>query len=228
MLSFRSKFSIKPDSELFIVQEELIDNIIAEEYSNTFSSEIESTRLNNVRQTFERISNPTEVDIRRLTSEFGIKKPVVGKTVNLVDGTEATIKEDLKNGNYIIERYNPETTEKEDIEIPVHSILSNNPITAAAQKKMLEDTKAVQESGNPSIVPESHKSSEDKVNDIINADYDSRLFDDKGTVKLDDQQIINNFSLEDPASLEDYINKVGNRVSPQVRQSLNNAGSSSP
>jgi hypothetical protein len=215
--------SIKLDSELFGVQEELIDNIIAEEYNNTFSSEIESTRLNNVRQTFERTSNPTEADIRRLTSEFGIRKPEVGKTVKLVDGTEATIKEDLKNGNYIIERYNPETTEKEDIEIPVHYILSNNPVTAAAQKKMFEDTKAVQESGNPSIVPESHKSSEDKINDVINADYDSRLFDDKGFVKLDNQQIINNFSLEDPASLEDYINKVGNRVSPQVRQSLNNA-----
>jgi hypothetical protein len=230
--------SIKLDSELFGVQEELIDNIIAEEYNNTFSSEIESTRLNNVRQAFERTFKPEwanetnpeskiykerENTIRRLTSEFGIRKPEVGKTVKLVDGTEATIKEDLKNGNYIIERYNPETTEKEDIEIPVHSILSNNPVTAAAQKKMLEDTKAVQESGNPSIVPESHKSSEDKVNDIINADYDSRLFDDKGVVKLDNQQIINNFSLEDPASLEDYINKVGNRVSPQVRQSLNNA-----
>jgi hypothetical protein len=216
--------SIKSVSELLIEEKgELIDNIIAEEYSNTFSSEIESTRLNNVRQTFERTSNPTEADIRRLTSEFGIRKPEVGKTVKLVDGTEATIKEDLKNGNYIIERYNPETTEKEDVEIPVHSILSNNPVTAAAQKKILEDAKVAQESGNSSIVPESHKSSEDKVNDIINADYDSRLFDDKGFVKLDDQQIINNFSLEDPASLEDYINKVGNRVSPQVRQSLNNA-----
>lgn len=215
--------SIKLDSELFGVQEELIDNIIAEEYNNTFSSEIESTRLNNVRQAFERTSNPTEADIRRLTSEFGIRKPEVGKTVKLVDDTEATIKEDLKNGNYIIERYNPETTETEDIEIPVYHILSNNPVTAAAQKKMLEDTKAAQESGNPSIVPESHKSSEDKANDVINADYDSRLFDDKGTVKLDNQQIINNFSLEDPASLEDYINKVGNRVSPQVKQSLNNA-----
>jgi hypothetical protein len=215
--------SIKLNSELFGVQEELIDNIIAEEYSNTFSSEIESTRINNVRQAFERIANPTEEDVRRVRLDLDIRKPEIGKTIKLVDNTEATIKEDLKNGNYIIERYNPETTETEDIEIPVHYILSNNPVTAAAQKKMLEDTKAVQESGNPSIVPESHKSSEDKVNDIINADYDSRLFDDKGFVKLDDQQIINNFSLEDPASLEDYINKVGNRVSPQVRQSLNNA-----
>ena len=40
-------------------------NIIAEEYI-ILSSEIESTRLNNVRQTFERIANPTESDIRRL------------------------------------------------------------------------------------------------------------------------------------------------------------------
>lgn len=215
--------SIKQNSELFNVQEELIDNIIAKEYSNTFSSEIESTRLNNVRQTFERISNPTEVDIRRLTSEFGIRKPEVGKTVKLVDGTEATIKEDLKNGNYIIERYNPETTEKEDIEIPVHHILSNNPITAAAQKKMLEDAEAVKESGNPSVVPESHKSSEDKVNDIINADYDSKLFGERGTVKLNEEQIISTFSTEDPNILGDYIKKVGNRVSPQVKKALSNA-----
>lgn len=215
--------SIKPDSELFIVKEELIDDIIAEKYSNTFSSEIESTRLNNVRQTFERISNPTEVDIRRLTSEFGIRKPEVGKTVKLVDDAEATIKEDLKNGNYIIERYNPETTEKEDIEIPVHSILSNNPVTATAQKKMLEDAEAVKEGGNPSVVPESHKSSEDKVNDIINADYDSKLFGERGTVKLNEEQIISTFSTEDPNILGDYIKKVGNRVSPQVKKALNSA-----
>lgn len=215
--------SIKLDSELFGVQEELIDNIIAEEYNNTFSSEIESTRLNNVRQTFERTSNPTEADIRRLTSEFGIRKPEVGKTVKLVDGTEATIKEDLKNGNYIIERYNPETSEKEDIEIPVYHILSNNPITAAAQKKMLEDAEAVKESGNPSVVPESHKSSEDKVNDIINADYDSKLFGERGTVKLNEEQIISTFSTEDPNILGDYIKKVGNRVSPQVKKALSSA-----
>lgn len=215
--------SIKQNSELFGVQEELINDIIAEKYSNTFSSEIESTRLNNVRQTFERISNPTEADIRRLTSEFGIRKPEIGKTVKLVDGTEATIKEDLKNGNYIIERYNPETTEKEDIEIPVHSILSNNPVTAAAQKKILEDTKAAQESGNPSIVPESHKSSEDKVNDIINADYDSKLFGERGTVKLNEEQIISTFSTEDPNILGDYIKKVGNRVSPQIKKALSSA-----
>lgn len=215
--------SIKQKSELFNVQEELIDNIIAEEYNNTFSSEIESTRLNNVKQTFERISNPIEVDIRRLTSEFGIKKPVVGKTVKLVDDTEATIKEDLKNGNYIIERHSPETTEIEDIEIPVYYILSNNPVTAAAQKKMLEDAKAVQESGNPSIVPESHKSSEDKVNDIINADYDSKLFNERGTVKLNDKQVISTFSTENPNILGEYIKKVGKRVSLQVKKALDNA-----
>lgn len=215
--------SIKPKSELFRAQEEEIENIITEEYNNTFSSEIESTRLNNVRETFERISNPTEADIRRLTSEFGIRKPVVGNIVKLVDGTEATIKEDLKNGNYIIERYNPDTTEKEDIEIPVHYILSNNPVTAAAQKKMLEDTKAVQESGNPYIIPESHKSSEDKVNDVINADYDSKLFDERGTVKLNEEQVIYAFSIEDPNILGDYIKKVGNRVSPQVKKALDSA-----
>lgn len=215
--------SIKPDSELFIVQEELIDNIIAEEYSNTFSSEIESTRINNVRQTFERISNPTEEDVRRVRLDLNIRKPEVGKTVKLVDDTEATVKEDLKNGNYIIERYNPETTEKEDIEIPVHHILSNNPITAAAQKRQYEEAKEASNTGNQEAVREVYKSPEEKLDDIITGDYDSRLFDDKGLVKLDEQQIINNFSLEDPVSLENYISKLGNKVSPQVRQSLNNA-----
>lgn len=215
--------SIKQNSELFGVQEELINDIIAEEYSNTFSSEIESTRINNVRQAFERISNPTEEDVRRVRLDLNIRKPEVGKTVKLVDGTEATIKEDLKNGNYIIERYNPETAETEDIEIPVHNILSSNPVTAEAQKKMLEDAKAVQENGNPSIVPESHKSSEDKVNDVINADYDSKLFNEKGIVKLNDDQVISTFSTEDPNILEDYIKKVGKRVSPQVKKALDNA-----
>lgn len=209
--------SIKLNSELFGVQEELIDNIIAEKYNNTFSSEIESTRLNNVRQAFERISNPTEADIRRLTSEFGIRKPEVGKTVKLVDDTEATIKEDLKNGNYIIERYNPETTETEDIEIPVHSILSNNPVTAAAQKKMLEDTKAVQESGNPSIVPESHKSSEDKAKDIIYSDYNSKLFDEKGKTVDKFLYVIDDLAFEDPGILEEYFKHIEPRLSSREK-----------
>lgn len=220
--------SIKPDSELFIVQEELIDNIIAEEYSNTFSSEIESTRLNNVRQTFERISNPTEADIRRLTSEFGIRKPEVGKTVKLVDDTEATIKEDLKNGNYIIERYNPETTEKEDIEIPVHSILSNNPVTAAAQKKIYENAKKGYEEGNQQVVREAYSTSEEKANNIIFSDYDSKLFDEQGKVRTDKfnsifDTVFNNFSFEDPSILEEYIKNRESRLSSGELNLMNNA-----
>lgn len=220
--------SIKLNSELFGVQEELIDNIIAEEYNNTFSSEIESTRLNNVRQAFERISNPTEADIRRLTSEFGIRKPEVGKTVKLVDDTEATVKEDLKNGNYIIERYNPETTETEDIEIPVHNILSNNPVTAAAQKKIYEDVKKGYEDGNQQLVREAYSTSEEKADNIIFSDYDSKLFDEQGKVRTDKfnsifNTIFNNFSFEDPSILEEYIKNRESRLSSGELNLMNNA-----
>ena len=220
--------SIKQNSELFGVQEELINDIIAEEYSNTFSSEIESTRLNNVRQTFERISNPTEADIRRLTSEFGIRKPEVGKTVKLIDGTEASIKEDLKNGNYIIERYNPETTETEDIEIPVHSILSNNPVTASAQKKIYEDAKKGYEEGNQQVVREVYSTSEEKADNIIFSNYDSKLFDEQGKVRTDKfnsifDTVFNNFSFEDPSILEEYIKNRESRLSSGELNLMNNA-----
>lgn len=212
-----------PNSELIHLGHTNIEDIMITEYDNRFSTESEMARLNTARQSFNRIANPSEKDIRRVTSEFGIRKPSVGKTVKLVDGTEATIEEDLQNGRYKIKKYNQETTEFEEVEIPVYDILSNNPISAAAQKKQYEKVREALDAGNQEAAQEVYKSPEEKANDIINGDYDSRLFDDKGAVKLDDQQIINNFSLEDPASLEDYINKVGNRVSPQVRQSLNNA-----
>ena len=212
-----------PNSELIHIGYTNIEDIMITEYDNRFSTESEMARLNTVRQSFNRIANPSEKDIRRVTSEFGIRKPSVGKTVKLVDGTEATIEEDLQNGSYKIKKYNQETAEFEEVEIPVYDILSNNPISAAAQKKQYEKAKEALDAGNQEAAQEVYKSPEEKANDIINGDYDSRLFDDKGAVKLDGQQIINNFSLEDPASLEDYINKVGNRVSPQVRQSLNNA-----
>ena len=212
-----------PNSELIHLGHTNIEDIMITEYDNRFSTESEMARLNTARQSFNRIANPSEKDIRRVTSEFGIRKPSVGKTVKLVDGAEATIEEDLQNGRYKIKKYNQETTEFEEVEIPVYDILSNNPISAAAQKKQYEEAKEASNTGNQEAVQEVYKSPEEKANDIINSDYDSRLFDDKGAVKLDDQQIINNFSLEDPASLEDYINKVGSKVSPQVRQSLNNA-----
>lgn len=235
--------SIKLNSELFGVQEELIDNIIAEKYNNTFSSEIESTRLNNVRQAFERTFKPEwanetnpeskiykerENTIRRLTSEFGIRKPEIGKTVKLVDGTEATIKEDLKNGNYIIERYNPETTEKEDIEIPVHSILSNNPVTAAAQKKIYENAKKGYEEGNQQVVREAYSTSEEKADNIIFSDYDSKLFDEQGKVRTDKfnsifDTVFNNFSFEDPSILEEYIKNRESRLSSGELNLMNNA-----
>ena len=212
-----------PNSELIHLGHTNIEDIMITEYDNRFSTISEMARLNTARQSFDRITNPSEKDIRRVTSEFGIRKPSVGKTVTLVDGTEATIEEDLQNGRYKIKKYNQETAEFEEVEIPVYDILSNNPISAAAQKKQYEGAEEAINTGNQEAVQEIYKSPEEKLDDIINGDYDSRLFDDKGVVKLDNQQIINNFSLEDPASLEDYINKVGSKVSPQVRQSLNNA-----
>jgi hypothetical protein len=95
------------NSELIHLGEESIGDSMAREYHNMFSVENESFRLNAVRQTFEEISNPTKEDVKRVISEFGIEKLEVGDDVTLVDGTEATIQEDLKNGKYKIERYDP-------------------------------------------------------------------------------------------------------------------------
>ena len=211
------------NSELIYLGEESIGDSMAREYHNMFSVENESFRLNAVRQTFEEISNPTKEDVKRVISEFGIEKLEVGDDVTLVDGTEATIQEDLKNGKYKIERYNPETTRFEKVEIPVYDILSDNPITAKAQKKMYEDAKNGIENDDPSAVQEVYKSPKDKIDDIINGDYDFKLFDAEGNVQLSHEEIVTTFNKEDPNILGDYINKVGNKVSPQVKQSLNDA-----
>ena len=211
------------NSELIHLKEESIGDSMAREYHNMFSIENESFRLNAVRQTFEEISNPTKEDVKRVISEFGIEKLEVGDNVTLVDGTEATIQEDLKNGKYKIERYNPETTKFEKVEIPVYDILSDNPITAKAQKKMYEDAKNGIENDDPSAVQEVYKSPKDKIDDIINGDYDFKLFDAEGNVQLSHEEIVTTFNKEDPNILGDYINKIGNKVSPQVKQSLNDA-----
>lgn len=212
-----------PASELTIIDLDTIENIMTSEYHNMFSSESESARLNSVRYNFESIANPTSKDVERVLTEYSIKKPSVGSKVTLVTGEEATVIEDLENGMYKVNTYDSADGTFKDIEIPFYRIKSDNPITAAAQEKVYKDTITAYEKGDFSEVQKINKSPEEKLDDIINDDYNSRLFNDKGVVKLDEQQIINNFSLEDPASLEDYINKVGNKVSPQVRQSLNNA-----
>lgn len=211
------------NSDVVDFREQKIEDIITDEFQKMFSSEIESERLNNIRQAFEKINNPSEKDIRIITSEFDIRKPIVGNTVTLVDGTEATIKEDLNNGNYTIDKFNTETGELKTIEIPVYSILSNNPITAAAQKKIFEVAKLGYENNDSSAIQQAYESSEDKVNNIINEDYNSKLFDDEGVVKLNAKQIINTFSFEDPSSLEDYINKLGDKVPQQTKQHLTEA-----
>lgn len=204
-------------------KEHNIEDIMVEEFQEIFSLEMESERINNIRQAFDKISNPSEKDIGLITSELGIRKPEEGKTVILVDGTEATVKKDLNNGNYSIEKFNTETGEQEIIEIPIHSILSDNPITAAAQKKIFEAAKLGYENNDSSAIQKAYESSEDKANNIINEEYNSKLFDDKGLVKLDAQQIINTFSFEDPSSLEDYINKLGDKVPKQTKQHLTEA-----
>lgn len=204
-------------------REHNIEDIMVEEFQEIFSLEMESERINNIRQAFEKISNPSEKDIKLITFELGIRKPEEGKVVTLVDGTEVTVKKDLNNGNYSIEKFNTETGEQETIEIPIHSILSDNPITAAAQKKIFEATKLGYENNDSSAIQQAYESSEDKANNIINEDYNSKLFNDKGIVKLDAQQIINTFSFEDPSSLEDYINKLGDEVPQQTKQYLTEA-----
>lgn len=223
VINEKGQISEMPASELTIIDLDTIENIMASEYRSMFSSEAESARLNSVRYNFESIANPTSKDVERVLSEYGITKPSVGSKIRLVTGEEATVIEDLENGMYKVNTYDSTDGTFKDIEIPFYNIKSDNPVTAAAQEKQYKKAKEAFDTGNQEAVQEVYKSPEEKLDDIINGDYDSRLFDDKGVVKLDNQQIINNFSLEDPASLEDYINKVGSKVSPQVRQSLNNA-----
>ena len=223
VINEKGQISEMPASELTIIDLDTIENIMTSEYHNMFSSESESARLNSVRYNFESIANPTNKDVKRVLSEYGITKPSVGSKIKLVTGEEATVIEDLENGIYKVNTYDSTDGTFKDVEIPFYNIKSDNPVTAAAQEKQYKKAKEAFDTGRQEAVQEVYKSPEEKLDDIINSDYDSRLFDDKGVVKLDNQQIINNFSLEDPASLEDYINKVGSKVSPQVRQSLNNA-----
>lgn len=211
-----------PASELTITNLDTIENIMVSEYYNMFSNESESARLNSVRYNFESITNPTSKDVERVLTEYGIKKPSVGSKITLVTGEEATVIENLENGMYKVNTYDSTDGTFKDIEIPFYRIKSDNPITAAAQEKAYKDTITAYEKGDFYEVQEINKSPEEKLDDIINEDYDSILFDDIG-VKLDEQQIINYFSFKDPTSLENYINKLENKVSPQVRQSLNNA-----
>lgn len=215
-------------SELEITDIRPAEDIILEEFDDRFSASIEAERLNAIRGAFESMSNPTESDIKRVAFEYNIIKPEVGDSVTLVDGSEATILEDLHNGKYSIETMNPNSGELETIEIPIYSILSNYPLSASAQKKIYEDAKKGYEEENPQVVREAYSTPEEKADNIIFSDYDSKLFDEQGKVRTDKfnsifNTVFNNFSFEDPSILEEYIKNRESRLSSGELHLMNNA-----
>lgn len=212
-----------PASDLVIYDLDTIENKMMEEYYNRFSYENESKRLNTARHNFESIVNPTDKDLERVLTEYGIKKPTVGSKVTLVNGEEATILEDLKQGKYKVKTYDPKEGSFKEVDIAFSDIISDNPITAETQKKMFADVGNAYNEGDFSGAQEVYQSQEEKVDAIINSALDFRLFDDAGEVRLNNREIIENFGLEDPDTLENYINRVGNRVPQETRESLENA-----
>lgn len=215
-------------SELEITDIRPAEDIILEEFDDRFSASIEAERLNAIRGAFESMSNPTESDIKRVAFEYNIIRPEVGDSVTLVDGSEATILENLHNGKYSIETLNSNSGELETIEIPIYSILSNYPLSASAQKKMYEDAKKGYEEGNQQVVREAYSTPEEKANNIIFSDYDSKLFDEQGKVRTDKfnsifDTVFNNFSFEDPSILEEYIKNRESRLSSGELHLMNNA-----
>lgn len=212
-----------PASDLVIYDLDTIENKMMEEYYNRFSYENESRRLNTARHNFESIVNPTDKDLERVLTEYGIKKPAVGSKVTLVNGEEVTILEDLKQGKYKVKTYDSKEGSFKEVDIAFSDIISDNPITAETQKKMFADAGNAYNEGDFSGAQEVYQSQEEKVDAIINSALDFRLFDDAGEVKLNNREIIENFGLEDPDTLENYINRVGNRVPQETRESLENA-----
>lgn len=198
----------KKASDITITKDDIsLAEAVNSAYQEEFSIEIETDRILREYEEFLTLENPSTKAIDTIMTSFGITKPDKGDIVELLDGTKAEIIKDEGDGNFIIgknDEYGNYTTERTRFT----SIISNDPVTAAAQRNI----------GNLDSALENITSTTDST-----PKQETKLFDEEGILKAGKDQIISELSLADPDVLEDYISKVSDRVSPEIKQSIDDS-----
>ena len=111
-------------------------NEVAEQmYVSQFSAQAEATRLSSLQSAYDQMERPTAEVARDIMSRMGITPPAEGEVITLADGRKARVTQDLENGEYVVRL---EDKVPLLFTVPFYSIRSSNPLTAEAQKLMIE------------------------------------------------------------------------------------------
>ena len=111
------------------------NEVLQDVYKSRFSVDAEATRISALQSAYGQMERPTAEVARDMMKQMGITPPVEGDVITMSDGRKATITQDLENGSYVVRL---EGQVPLLFTIPFYSIQSSNPLTAEAQKRMIE------------------------------------------------------------------------------------------
>lgn len=112
-----------------------LDDVMQQIYTERFSVNAEMTRLASMFGAYGDMVTPTAEIARDMMSRMSIIPPAEGDVITLADGRRATVTQDLENGTYVVRL---EGQVPLLFSIPFYEIQSTNPLTAEAQKRIIE------------------------------------------------------------------------------------------
>lgn len=111
------------------------NDVLQEVYTSRFSVSAEATRISALQSAYGQMERPTAEVARDMMKQMGITPPAEGEVITMSDGRKAKVEQDLENGSYVV-RLQGEVPLL--FTIPFYSIQSSNPLTAEAQKSIIE------------------------------------------------------------------------------------------
>ena len=111
------------------------NEVLQDVYTSRFSVSAEATRISALQSAYGQMERPTAEIARDMMKQMGITPPAEGDVITMSDGRKAKVTQDLENGSYVVRL---EGQVPLLFTIPFYSIQSSNPLTAEAQKSMIE------------------------------------------------------------------------------------------
>lgn len=111
------------------------NEVLQDVYTSHFSVSSEATRISALQSAYGQMEKPTAEVARDMMKQMGITPPAEGEVITMADGRKAKVEQDLENGSYVV-RLQGEVPLL--FTIPFYSIQSSNPLTAEAQKSIIE------------------------------------------------------------------------------------------
>ena len=122
-------------SKAEMVSARYYNEVVEGMYKERFSANTEATRLSSLQSAYDQMDRPTAEIARDMMQRYDITPPAEGDVVTLADGRQVKVTQDLEDGKYVVRLEGPEP---KLFTIPFYSIRSNNPLTAEAQRVIIE------------------------------------------------------------------------------------------